>query len=126
MEFWIFMMIVTLLMPLSMVIIGAYFRKRSPKRINYFYGYRTTMSMKNKDTWEFAHHYFGNLWVKWGLITLIITFIAMLVVLGKDDSTVGILVVILIIIQSVPMIGAIIATERALREHFDKDGNRKM
>lgn len=48
--------------PLLMIIFGAIFRKAAPKKINSLYGYRTTMSMKNRDTWEFAHHYFGRIW----------------------------------------------------------------
>ena len=27
--------------------------------VNFVFGYRTSMSMKNKDTWEFAHKYCG-------------------------------------------------------------------
>ena len=33
--------------------------KKAPKEINSVFGYRTSMSMKNKDTWEFAHKYCG-------------------------------------------------------------------
>ncbi|UFK97276.1 SdpI family protein [Kaistella faecalis] len=28
-----------------------------PKKINYFYGYRTNSSMKNQDRWDFAQKY---------------------------------------------------------------------
>lgn len=45
-------------------------RKRPPKKINSFYGYRTAMSMKNRETWEFAHKHCGKLWSAWGCIAL--------------------------------------------------------
>ncbi len=34
MGFWIFMMIVNLLIPLTMVVFGKYFSKKAPKEIN--------------------------------------------------------------------------------------------
>lgn len=83
------------------------------------------MSSKNQDTWDFAHRYFGRLWYRAGLMLLPITIIAMLLVFGRDDDTVGTVGAILCVIQCVPMIGLIIPTERALRKNFDKYGIRK-
>ena len=59
MGFWIFMLIMDLLLPFTMIGFGRYFMKKAPKEINSVFGYRTSMSMKNKDTWEFAHKYCG-------------------------------------------------------------------
>ena len=73
MGFWIFMMVMELLIPLIMIIFGKYFSKKSPKEINYLFGYRTSMSMKNKDTWEFAHKYCGKLWLKIGWIMFVVS-----------------------------------------------------
>ena len=55
MGFWIFMLITDLLIPVIMTVFGWYFIKQAPKNINYLFGYRTEMSMKNEDTWKFAH-----------------------------------------------------------------------
>ena len=52
MGFWIFMLIMDLLLPFTMIGFGRYFMKKAPKEINSVFGYRTSMSMKNKDTWE--------------------------------------------------------------------------
>ena len=62
MWFWIFMLCIDLLTPLLMVGFGKYFFKHTSKDINEIFGYRTAMSMKNKDTWVFAHTYCGKLW----------------------------------------------------------------
>ena len=70
MGFWIFMLIMDLLIPFTMIGFGYIFLKKAPKNINTLFGYRTTMSMKNKDTWEFAHKYCGKLWYVWGMILL--------------------------------------------------------
>lgn len=125
MGFWIFMMVSDLLIPLTMVGFGKLFMKNAPKEINGVYGYRTSMSMKNKDTWEFAHHYCGKLWLTIGWIMLIISAIAMLFVIGKDEDVVGIFGGILCGIQLVFLIGSIFPTERALKKNFDERGNRK-
>ena len=46
MGFWIFMLVMDLLIPVTMVFIGKRFQKKPPKEINGIYGYRTAMSMK--------------------------------------------------------------------------------
>lgn len=125
MGFWIFMLIISLIMPVSMVGLGKYFSKKAPKDINYVFGYRTPMSMKNKDTWIFAHNYFGRIWFALGLILLPVSVIAMLTVIGKSEDTVGTVGGILCGIQLIPVIAPIIPTEAALRKKFDKDGNRR-
>ena len=86
MGFWIFMLVMDLLCPVIMIVMGRYFMKTSPKEINYIFGYRTNMSMKNKDTWDFAHKYIGKLWFYLGLILVPITVIPMLLVIGKGED----------------------------------------
>ena len=45
--------------------------KHCPKHINGMLGYRTTRSMKNMDTWKFAHDYCGKLWWKIGWVMIL-------------------------------------------------------
>ena len=125
MGFWIFMLVMNLLIPCIMIGFGRMFRISSPKEINSFYGYRTTMSMKNKDTWEFAHNHFAKIWYRLGLILLPLTLVAMLLVLGKDIDTIGTYGGIICVLQLIPLIASIFPTERALRKNFDQNGIRK-
>lgn len=83
------------------------------------------MSMKNRDTWDFAHHYCGNLWFRCGLAMLFFSIIVMMFLIGKDDSAVGGIGGILCAIQMVPFIGAMIPTEIALKKNFDGNGNKR-
>ncbi|MBE6050474.1 MAG: SdpI family protein [Clostridium sp.] len=62
----IWLLICTLIVPITLLIVGSCFVKHIPKNINGIVGYRTSRSMKNKDTWKFAHEYCGKLWVKFG------------------------------------------------------------
>lgn len=122
---WVFNLAVNLLVPAIMIIGGSILAKHAPKNINSVCGYRTTMSMKNRDTWEFAHHYFGKVWRLVGWILLPLSVAAMLLVRGKDEYTVDIYGVCLILAQTVVLLVSIAPTERALRKNFDENGNRR-
>ena len=126
MGFWIFMMIINLILPITMILLGRYYSRKSPKNINWVYGYRTPMSTKNKETWEFAHKYFGKLWYKFGIILLPVSIVAMLFVLGKSENIIGIVGEIICGVQVVLMVLVILPTEHALKKNFDKDGNRRI
>ena len=125
MGYWIFMLAMVLLMPLVMLFTGRAFSKSAPKTINSVYGYRTPMSMKNQDTWQFAHRYFGRLWYRCGLVLTPVTLAVMCLGLGKGEHTVSWLGSALCIVQLAVILGSIAPTERALRRTFHKDGSRK-
>lgn len=125
MGFWIFMLIMNLLIPLSMLLFGLRFLHKPPKEINGLFGYRTSMSMKNKETWLFAHQYCGRLWVKCGWVLLIATAAAMLVYLHEDTDTVSLASGVIAAVQVVVLIGSIFPVERALKKQFDRDGTRR-
>lgn len=119
------MLICNLLIPLTMVGFGYFFYRHAPKEINDIFGYRTRMSMLNEDTWQFAHHYAGKLWFKWGIVVFIVTIIFLALIFSLDEDTMSILSTIFMCVQVIPLLVAIIPTERALKKTFDKEGNRK-
>ena len=120
-----FILFSSFLIPVIMILFGKIFSKRSPKAINHFYGYRTKMSMKNKNTWDFAHKYFGKLFFKAGIIILPLSVVAMIIFIIANFDNIEIYSGILILVQAVFIVFPIIATEKALKEMFDKDGNYK-
>lgn len=124
MGFWIFMLICTLMLPVFMIILGNVFVKHPPETINNVYGYRTTMSRKNQETWDFAHNYCGKLWIKIGWILLPVSFLIMLPTLGKGDNPIGFVGGTFTLLQCLVLIGSIFPVEYALKKRFDKDGNR--
>ena len=125
MLFWLYMLVFVLMCPGIMVYVGRMFLRKPPDRINALFGYRTTMSMKNKDTWTLAHQVCGRFWYRWGVILLPVSATAMLFVLGKATETVGTTGMILFCVQLIPLVGVIVPTERALRRTFDRNGLRK-
>ena len=125
MGFWMFMLLINLLIPFTMIGFGRYFMKKPPKEINAMFGYRTSMSMKNKDTWDFAHKHCGKAWFICGWVITPITIIAMLLIIGKGMEIVEKFGSIIVFVQLAILIGSIIPTEMALKRNFDKNGNRR-
>ena len=117
MEFWWFMLICDMLIPIVMIIVGRMMWKHCPKSINGMLGYRTARSMKNMDTWKFAHDYCGKLWWKIGWIMIIPSVLIHIPLYHSDENTIGIAGVILVTIQCFIMIVSIYPTERALKKH---------
>ena len=122
MGYWIFMFVMDLLLPVTMIGFGRYFSNHTPKEINPLLGYRTEMSMKNEQTWQFANHYFGKISYRFGWIQLPITILFMLPAIGKDTTFISIAGLILIGVQLIPLFASIAITEHALHKNFDSNG----
>lgn len=122
---WIFMFCFNLLIPLLMIIIGRVMFKRPPQKINWIYGYRTSMSMKNQDTWNFAHKTCGMLWWKIGWIIILPSVAVQLPFLNSDNDVIGIFGLILCMIHCLILLLSILPVERALKKTFNSDGSRK-
>ena len=125
MVFWCMMLLFMLMTPAVMIGFGRSFFKRPPRDINATFGYRSTMSMKNQETWKLAHTVCGRFWFRCGRILLPLSVVPMLFVIGRGTETVGYTGVIIVFIQLVPLLCALPVTEHALRKKFDKNGMRK-
>ena len=125
MGFWIFMLIMVLLIPLTMIFFGWLLFRKTPKEINYAYAYRTKRSMMNEETWRFANQYFGKVWYLCGLISAPLSVIAIAIVFGKGPGTVGTIGGIITMLQMILLVGAIVPTESELKKNFDENGKRR-
>lgn len=125
MWFWWFMLICDLLIPVVMLIVGRMMWKHCPKSINSVMGYRTTRSMKNMDTWKFAHDYCGRLWWKLGLIMIVPSVLIHIPFYQSNEKTIGIIGAVLETIQCIVLIASIFPTESALKKTFNDDGTRR-
>ena len=122
------MLAMNLLTPLTMIIFGYIYSKKPPQKPKSkfaYSGYRTQMSMKNEETWEYANRFFGKLWFRFGIAVGLISIIVLFFFIGKDKDTVGFAGMIICYVQLVAMLLPVIPTELALRRRFDKYGNRK-
>lgn len=125
MWFWWFMLCCDLLIPIIMLIAGWLMWKHPPKNINGVIGYRTSRSMKNKDTWKFAHEHCGKLWWKLGWILLIPSIIAILPVYGSTENGIASVGLAVMAVQMVVLIASIFPTERALKRTFTDNGSER-
>ncbi len=118
--FWLFMLICSLLTPLTMLFIGRSFKNNPPKEINGIYGYRTKRSRQSKEAWELAHIYCGKIWQTAGMIMLPLSAAAMLPFFGSSVNTTAIAVLIIVTLQTLVMCLTIIPVETALKKKFGK------
>ena len=125
MGFKIFMLVILLLTPAIMIGFGLAFRRAAPREINPLFGYRTSRSMKNRQTWEFAHRLIGKLWIRCGVLALLAGLVPMLIFITRDKDFIGDLGCILLYAQLALMILPIPGVERALRRSFDENGDPK-
>ncbi len=125
MGFWIFMLIMDLLIPATMVGFGAYFRKKAPREINGVFGYRTPRSMASREAWDHAHRLCGVLWLWGGLLLFPVTVAAFLPLLGGSEETVGGWGAVICFVQIALMMVTIIPIEISLHRHFYPNGERR-
>ena len=128
--FWLFMLVMDLLVPAVMIVFGRLFFSKAPHTINCTFGYRTAMSMKNQDTWEFAQAQYGRTCyqVGWAALALTALFLFLMWRLRIPVESIDYVfwqggfilleMVVLVIASYVPV-------ERALRREFDQHGVRR-
>lgn len=122
MRFWIFMFIVTLLIPLALLL-TSYLCSRS-KTIQHVSGYRTSRSMKNQDTWEFSQKYCAKLSLYMFFPSLVLAVVIMPMSIGKSMELIGWIGLGITIIQMMSFGIIVICTEKVLKKTFDENGNR--
>ena len=125
MGFWLFVTVMDLLVPAIMLYFGRRFQKKPPEKINQIYGYRTARSMKNQETWRFAHETCGRLWVRLGAVLLLLSLAAAAMTFGRGVETAGIVSAVVVVVQMVVVIGSIVPVERALKRNFDDQGRKR-
>lgn len=125
MWFWWFMFCCDILIPVTMIVCGWMMWKHCPKNINGLIGYRTSRSMRNMDTWKFAHEHCGKFWWIIGWISLMPSVIIHIPFYGTEDNTIGVVGGILVTIQVIILMATIYPTEQALKRNFTDDGIRR-
>ena len=101
-----------------MLIIFFVYFKYPPKKINYFYGYRTRRSMQNNETWSFANKYAAKLLINFSIYSLFIPLF--LYFLYPENNF-----IITIIIHTTLILSVLYFTELQLKIKFKKEENHK-
>ena len=120
---FIFLSACSLLVPLSMIILGYTWKDKPPKDRQGSSGYRTTMSRMNDETWRYAHRCWG--WINFVLGIILVILSIFILILTKDDTNFEMISVYLVFLQLGIMVLTIIPTEFLLHKHFTKQGMKK-
>lgn len=123
MGFKVFMAFAVFLIPGIMVFFGRLMMDHPPKTINAVYGYRTTMSMKNQDTWDYAQASCAKRWRKWGRVLALITLVVLIFALRRPAfaDVLGFYTAF----ETAFLLASVAATEMDLRRTFDEKGERR-
>ena len=118
-----------LLIPVFMLLMAVLFHYKQPRHINQIYGYRTSLSMKNQDTWVVANQSASGcfLYTTIGFLTVLIL---LLLVVGRAGligwfGSFQALFLNIAILSSGLVLVPIIVTEHKLRQVFTSEGIRK-
>lgn len=122
---WMFVLVCSLMVPGIMVACGWWFGAHPPQKINHFCGYRTRMAMKNMDTWIFAHKTASALWLRWGSWMLLPSIAIMAAGVWLRPENLENIGIALLFGQMAGLLASLYPVEKALRETFDSDGNRR-
>ena len=111
--------------PLLLIVIGKIYEKYPSKEPNIAIGFRTKLSMMNKETWDYAQRLFPKVWISLGRIILPLSLIILFLLYSEDKDYTGNLVLILMLVQVVLMLGSILYVNLKLKKAFNSDGSRK-
>lgn len=121
----IILFICYMIVPLTMLGFGVWMRCRPPKEINGVFGYRTRMSMKNDETWRFAHEKCGRIWTWTGLVLVILSVAVSVFLWINGVETMTKFATAFSMAQVLVLVLTIVPVERSLRRHFDENGKPK-
>ena len=102
------------------VVIGLVMRFFPPRKINWYYGYRTGTSMKNQEMWAAANRYAAQLFWQLGLVMMVLGAITfMLPPTTFTGIYAGIFLMLLLVAVTYYL------TEQHLKKHFDERGKKR-
>ena len=113
-------MITHLLIGPLLLVLSFIFLYFPPKTINPLYGHRTTLSMKNQDTWNEANRRSSLMMILVSAATCILQLFG--IVFHYDSGNTILTATIFLVVG---LVVGILVVEKQLRSVFDKEGNRK-
>ncbi len=105
--------------PIMLVAFGYYWQLRPPKKINWFYGYRTRRSMANQQIWDFANKIGAQMFKMVGLVSLVLSVPCYFLL----PESIGIVASFIIVIIGIGV--GMYRCETKITRYFDKKGNPK-
>ncbi len=118
------LLVIYLLIPMSIWIGGLYMWQKCPNNINKLIGFRTTLSMKNIEAWNYANEKAGKIWTVMGMVLTLITVLIYALFWNNSIELISFISIILSLAELAAIFISIFITEASLRKAFDKNGNK--
>lgn len=109
------MLKIPLLVGLIFIFVGLILRYSPPKKINWFYGYRTPRAMKTQASWDFAQKFSGMEMIRWGVVNVLVAFAGFWFKPDVEGAS-----VIALVFITFAVISLFFRTEMALARKFSK------
>ena len=106
---------------LILLVIGVFLKIFPPKKMNYFYGNRSSIALKNQDAWDEAQKFSAFTKIISGL-SMVVSGVVVYQVFHITDKSNRFLIIVIVAICA---IGMVIADEAHLTKIFNRDGTRK-
>ena len=115
-----FCFVLLLAVPVAMFVVGIRWRKHPPAFRSGGLVYRTEITEKSPEVWEFAHIHCGKLWSRFGGIFAVISAALMIWLPGSYEK----FFLWILGAQMLVMCVTILIIELFLKNLFDENGNR--
>lgn len=109
---------IVLLTPVAMFLVGLLWRLHPPKYAGSSFAYRTALSSRSQETWDFAHSHISKLWIRLGLLLSVVS--SVLMVMAEENYTSFVLWIIGG--QMVFLCISAFLVDTALKHSFDEQG----
>ncbi|MGL1889462.1 MAG: SdpI family protein [Reichenbachiella sp.] len=101
----------------TMLVMSILFKTFPPKKINNLYGYRTSRSMKNRETWDYSNKLWSTLFIYASLLTIIAQIIIYFTI--SETFIYEAIAQVVLVLATIPI------TEIQIKKRFDEDGIRR-
>ena len=115
----VFLIVMSFVIPLTLLILGVVYRTHYPKSINDRSGYRTTRSKQSLDAWIFAQKAFSKVSIQLGIVELVITCIFVYFNMNQNAETLSWYVNGFAFVQILIMLLVIPIVEKKLKKEFE-------
>ena len=120
---WIYMLVVCMLIPLSLIWMWYYCPRI--KSVSSWKGYRTSRSTKNEETWRFAQMSCAKNSLRMSLPTACLALVGLLFVLNRDNNTIQYVGLGITMLQLLSYGVVMYLTEKDLKSNFDEMGRKR-
>lgn len=119
MEDVVFAFVFSLLLPPTMIVLGAVWMVRPPRNRFGMCGFKTERARASAEAWEFAHHHIGRIFVPFGIVL----FVASLAVVWLVPGNKFVQLNWITLVQFFVILTIAGETQFALCRHFDAFGH---